>query len=87
MKTDVEISSLEESERHRGSNFQHSLLILNYLIVFIDNSDPNISYEYCSEEVKAKIEGIKLMVRWLYGMKLNTLIGLLLTALYDNTLH
>jgi len=40
-----------------------------------DNADLSISYEYLSEEVKSKIEGIKLMVRWLYGLKMNTLIG------------
>ncbi|XP_015792482.1 sister chromatid cohesion protein PDS5 homolog B [Tetranychus urticae] len=40
-----------------------------------DLSDPTVSYEFCCEEVKCKIEGIKLMVRWLYGLKLNTLIA------------
>ena len=38
-----------------------------------DNSDPAVSYEFCSEEVKCKIEGIKLMVRWLYALKMGTL--------------
>ncbi|CAG2111748.1 unnamed protein product, partial [Medioppia subpectinata] len=42
----------------------------------MQNTDPLITYEYCSEEAKAKIEAIKLMVRWLYGMKINTLIVL-----------
>ena len=74
MKTDVEIASMEESELQRGLNKSYIFVIINHLIL-LDNSDPNISYEYCSEEVKAKIEGIKLMVRWLYGIKLNTLIG------------
>ncbi|CAG2104988.1 unnamed protein product [Medioppia subpectinata] len=41
-----------------------------------ENTDPLITYEYCSEEAKAKIEAIKLMVRWLYGMKINTLVVL-----------
>ncbi|RWS10891.1 hypothetical protein B4U79_10779 [Dinothrombium tinctorium] len=40
-----------------------------------DNSDVFVAYEFCSEEVKCKVEGIKLMVRWLYGLKLNTLIA------------
>ncbi|RWS23881.1 hypothetical protein B4U80_05305, partial [Leptotrombidium deliense] len=40
-----------------------------------DNSDVAVAYEFCSEEIKCKVEGIKLMVRWLYGLKLNTLIA------------
>jgi sister-chromatid-cohesion protein PDS5 len=36
-------------------------------------SDPALNYDFCSEEVKCKVEGIKLMVRWLYGMKHNTI--------------
>lgn len=43
--------------------------------IFTDNIDSDITYEYCSEEVKAKTEGIKMMVRYLYGLKLNTLLG------------
>ena len=38
-----------------------------------DISDPAVNYDFCSEEVKCKVEGIKLMVRWLYGMKHNTI--------------
>jgi len=40
-----------------------------------DSSDPAVTYDLCSEEVKAKVEGIKLMVRWLYGLKQNTLLS------------
>jgi len=38
-----------------------------------DQSDPAITYDLCSEEVKCKVEGIKLMVRWLFGLKQNSL--------------
>lgn len=36
-------------------------------------SDPAMTYDFCSEEVKCKVEAIKLMVRWLYGLKVNSL--------------
>ena len=38
-----------------------------------DPVDVPTSYELCSEEVKCKVEGIKMMVRWLYGLKMATL--------------
>ena len=38
-----------------------------------NSSDSALTYDLCSEEVKSKVEGIKLMVRWLYGLKQNTL--------------
>lgn len=31
-------------------------------------------YEFISDEVKAKHEGIKLLVRWLFGLKLNSIL-------------
>lgn len=40
-----------------------------------DASDPAVTYDLCSEEVKCKVEGIKLMVRWLYGLKHNTIVA------------
>lgn len=36
-------------------------------------NDPAMTYDFCSEEVKCKVEAIKLMVRWLYGLKLFSL--------------
>lgn len=38
-----------------------------------NSTDPQISFEFLSEEVKCKIEAIKLMVRWIHGIKLYTL--------------
>lgn len=38
-----------------------------------NSNDPATTFEYCSEEIKSKIEAIKLMVRWIHGIKLNTL--------------
>ena len=38
-------------------------------------TDVNVIYEHLSAEVKAKIEGIKLLVRWIYGLKLNAVLG------------
>ena len=38
-----------------------------------NSNDPQVTFEFCSEEVKCKIEAIKLMVRWIHGIKLNTL--------------
>lgn len=38
-----------------------------------DASDHGLTYELCAEETKCKVEGIKLMARWLYGQKLSTL--------------
>lgn len=52
-----------------------SLILMFIILSHLDLSDPTVSFEFCSEEVKCKIEGIKLMVRWLYGLKLNTLIA------------
>lgn len=40
-----------------------------------DNSDINVVYDCLSEEVKTKIEGIKLLVRWVFGLKLNSIMG------------
>ncbi|KAF7494831.1 Sister chromatid cohesion protein PDS5 -like protein B [Sarcoptes scabiei] len=37
-------------------------------------NDFNSIYEHCSEEIKAKHEGIKLLVRWIYGLKLNSIL-------------
>ncbi|KAG9509341.1 Sister chromatid cohesion protein PDS5-like B [Fragariocoptes setiger] len=39
-----------------------------------DTLDFAQSLDYCSEEVKCKIEAIKLIVRWVHGMKLNWLV-------------
>ena len=39
-------------------------------------TDINTIYEHLSAEVKAKIEGIKLLVRWIYGLKLNSILGM-----------
>ena len=36
-------------------------------------TDPTMTYDFCSEETKCKVEAIKLMVRWLYGLKLYSL--------------
>lgn len=33
-------------------------------------------YEHLSSEVKTKVEGIKLLTRWIYGLKLNSVLGL-----------
>lgn len=38
-----------------------------------DSVDFAQTLDHCSEEVKCKIEAIKLMVRWVHGMKLNWL--------------
>lgn len=40
-----------------------------------DNTDINVVYDCLSEEVKTKIEGIKLLVRWIFGLKLNSIMG------------
>lgn len=37
-------------------------------------TDINSVYEHLSNEVKTKNEGIKLLVRWIYGLKLNSLM-------------
>lgn len=37
-----------------------------------DASEIGLIFELCSEETKCKVEGIKLMVRWLYGLKLSS---------------
>ena len=52
---------LEEIEMHEKTEKQRN------------STDPQVSFEFCSEEVKCKIEAIKLMVRWIHGVKLNTL--------------
>ena len=39
-------------------------------------TDVNVIYEHLSSEVKAKIDGIKLLVRWIYGLKLNSILGM-----------
>ena len=38
------------------------------------NNDLNSIYEFLSDEVKAKHEGIKLLVRWIFGLKLNSIL-------------
>ena len=78
-----EVQAQEELEKTRGWYLLFSSILLQMVvfksffcsILILDLSDPLLSYEFCSEEIKCKIEGIKLMVRWLYGLKLNTLIG------------
>lgn len=39
-----------------------------------ESTDINLIYEHLSAEVKAKVEGIKLLVRWIYGLKLNSIL-------------
>lgn len=56
-RSDIEIQAQERSEASLSS----------------ENFDFEQSLDRCSEEVKCKIEGIKLMVRWVQGMKLNWL--------------
>lgn len=56
-RSDIEIEAQERSESSIPS----------------ENFDFEQSLDRCSEEVKCKIEGIKLMVRWIQGMKLNLL--------------
>lgn len=56
-RSDIEIKAQERSEASIAS----------------ENFDFEQSLDRCSEEVKCKIEGIKLMVRWIQGMKLNLL--------------
>ena len=43
-------------------------------------TDIGVIYEHLSAEVEAKIEGNKLLVRWIYGLKLNSIIGMLHVA-------
>jgi len=38
-----------------------------------NSTDPSVTFEFLSEEIKCKIEAIKLMVRWIHGIKLSTL--------------
>lgn len=38
------------------------------------SNDLNTIYEFLSDEVKAKHEGIKLLVRWIFGLKLNSIL-------------
>ena len=52
---------IEEIEMHEKTEKQRA------------SNDPQVTFEFCSEEVKCKIEAIKLMVRWIHGIKLNTL--------------
>lgn len=56
-RSDIEIKAQERSESSLPS----------------ENFDFEQSLDRCSEEVKCKIEGIKLIVRWVQGMKLNWL--------------
>lgn len=56
-RSDIEIKAQERSEANLSS----------------ENFDFEQSLDRCSEEVKCKIEGIKLIVRWVQGMKLNWL--------------
>lgn len=52
---------IEEIEMHENTEKQRN------------TTDPSVSFEFLSEEIKCKIEAIKLMVRWIHGIKLNTL--------------
>lgn len=54
-----------------------------------DNTDISVIYEHLSSEVKAKVEGIKLLVRWIYGLKMNSLLGnyLFYKYLYINSAY
>lgn len=54
-RSDIEIKAQERSESTLSN----------------ENFDYEQSLDRCSEEVKCKIEGIKLIVRWVQGMKLN----------------
>lgn len=56
-RSDIEIKAQERSESSLSS----------------ENFNFDQSLDRCSEEVKCKIEGIKLIVRWVQGMKLNWL--------------
>lgn len=56
-RSDIEIKAQERSEASLPT----------------DNFDFEHSFDRCSEEVKCKIEGIKLIVRWVHGMKLSLL--------------
>lgn len=56
-RSDIEIKAQERSEASLTS----------------ENYDFEQSSDRCSEEVKCKIEGIKLLVRWIHGMKLNSI--------------
>lgn len=56
-RSDIEIKAQERSEASLPS----------------ENFDFDQSLDRCSEEVKCKIEGIKLIVRWAQGLKLNYL--------------
>lgn len=56
-RSDIEIKAQERSESSLSS----------------ENFDYEQSLDRCSEEVKCKIEGIKLIVRWAQGLKLNYL--------------
>lgn len=56
-RSDIEIEAQERSEASLPS----------------ENFDFEQSLDRCSEEVKCKIEGIKLIVRWVQGMRLNWL--------------
>lgn len=57
IRSDIEIKAQERSEASLPS----------------ENFDFEQSLDRCSEEVKCKIEGIKLIVRWVQGMRLNWL--------------
>lgn len=56
-RSDIEIKAQERSEASLST----------------ENFDFEQSLDRCSEEVKCKIEGIKLIVRWIHGMKLSLL--------------
>jgi len=56
-RSDIEIKAQERSDASLAT----------------ENFDFEHSLDRCSEEVKCKIEGIKLIVRWVQGMKLNVL--------------
>lgn len=56
-RSDIEIKAQERSESSLSC----------------ENFDFEQSLDRCSEEIKCKIEGIKLIVRWVHGMKLSLL--------------
>lgn len=64
-RSDIEIKAQERSEASLSN----------------ENFDFEQSLDRCSEEVKCKIEGLKLIVRWVQGMKLNYL------TMADQDLH
>lgn len=50
-------------------------------------SDINSIYEHLSNEIKTKNEGIKFLVRWIYGLKLNALMVIPENQIEANSLY